>query len=81
VREQPDALEYVADRPAQLDRVAIADVPTINLDASRTGVDQTVDHLQRGRLAASRRTEQHEGFPVGYRQGHLVDGEVPTTVK
>ena len=59
VREEPDLLDDVADAAAQLDRVGGGDVLAVDLDGAGRRLDEAVDHLQRGRLAAARRADQH----------------------
>ena len=56
--EQPDLLDDVADAAAQLHRVGVGDVHAVEVDPPGRRLDQPVDHLQRGRLAAARRTHQ-----------------------
>ena len=64
VREQPDLLDHVADVAAQLDRVGVGDVVAVEEDAARRRLDQPVDHLQRRRLAATRRADEHADLAV-----------------
>ena len=52
VRKQPDLLDDVADAAAQLDRIHPGDVVATELDPAGGRLDQPVDHLQGGGLAA-----------------------------
>jgi hypothetical protein len=53
VREQADLLDDVADVQAQLDGVDGVDVAAVDVDGSGAGLDELVDHLHRGGLAAA----------------------------
>ena len=59
VGEQPDLLDHVPDAAAQRDRVDVGDVVAVEEDAAARRLDEAVDHLQRRRLAASRRADEH----------------------
>jgi hypothetical protein len=69
VREQPGGLDDVADPPPELDLVDGRDVLTVQDDPARRRLDEAVDHLQGGRLAAARGADQGD-------QGALRDVEV-----
>jgi hypothetical protein len=58
VGEQPDLLDDVADAATQLHRVGVGDIDAVEVDPPGRRLDQPVDHLQRGRLAAARRPHQ-----------------------
>ena len=75
VGEQPDLLDDVADAAAQLDRVDGGDVLAVDEDAPGGRLDQPVDHLQRRRLAAARRSHQHHELAARDVEVELVDGD------
>jgi hypothetical protein len=78
VREQPDALDDVADPASQLHGVDARDVVVAEQDPPGAGLDQPVDHLHRRGLAAARRPDQHRQLPGGEGQVQLghADGAV-----
>src|SRR5438128_2082068 len=59
VGEETDLLDPVADLPPQLHGIEARDVVAVQEDAPPGGLDQPVHHLHRGRLASSRRADQH----------------------
>jgi hypothetical protein len=59
VREEPGLLDDVPHVPAQRHGVSRSDVRAIEQDATRRGLDEPVDHLERGGLAAPRRPHEH----------------------
>jgi hypothetical protein len=65
VREEPDALDHVADAPPEPDRVDPGDVVVAEQDPPGARLDQPVDHLHRGRLAAPRGPDQHRQLTGG----------------
>ena len=73
VREQPDLLDDVADPAAQLHRVAVGDVLAAQHDPAAGGLDQPVDHLHRGRLAAPGRADQDAQLTLPDLQVERVD--------
>ena len=75
VREQADVLDHVADPAAQLDRVDPRHVVVAEQDPSGARLDDAVDHLHRGRLAAARRAHQHGQLAGGEGQVQLPDGD------
>ena len=81
VREQAAPLKDVADAAPQLDGVHGADVPPVHLDSPRGRLDQPIDHLQRGGLAAARPAQQHEHLPGGDPQADLGNREVAGVVR
>src|SRR5581483_7766637 len=74
VGEQPHLLDHVADRAAQLVDVVGAGVAAVEQDGPAAGLDEAVDHLQRGGLAASRGPDQDHDLAVGDLQGEVPDG-------
>ena len=74
VREQADLLEDVADPAAQLGQVEAAHALPADGDVALGDVDQAVDHLHRGRLAAARRPDEHADLARGHAQRELADG-------
>ena len=64
VGEQPGVLDHVADAPAQPHRVHAAHVLAVEEDPARAGVDEPVDHLEGGRLAAARGPHEHAQLAV-----------------
>jgi hypothetical protein len=59
VRKQPDLLKDVADPPPQLGYLEAVDSAPVDRDLSLGDRNQPIDHLQGGRLAATRRSNQH----------------------
>ena len=74
VGEQPDLLEDVADAAAQLGQVQAPHALVADRDVALGDVDQAVDHLHRGRLAAARRPDEHADVARGHAQRELADG-------
>ena len=75
VRKQSTLLDHVADTPAQLDRVHLQDVDPVDQDAAARGLDQTIDHPQRGRLPAPRRPDEHTELAVGHGEAQRSHGD------
>ncbi len=73
VGEEADLLDDIADVAAQLVGVDVGDVPAVEDDPAGRGLDQPVDHPHRRRLAASRRTHQHDDLALGDLQRELLD--------
>src|SRR5439155_2049332 len=73
VRQQADALDDVADPAAELDRVLLQDVAPVEPDLARGRLDEAIDHPHRGRLAASRRSDQHHRLPLRDLEGEVAD--------
>ena len=66
VREEPDLLDHVADPAPQLDDREVADAAAVDPDVALVEGDQPVDQLQRRRLAAAGRADEHaEACPAG----------------
>ena len=80
VREQPGLLDDVADPPPELVHGHLADVLAVELDRAAGGLDQAVDHPQRGRLPAARRAQQHGDLAAGHLQAQVADGDGPVRV-
>ena len=80
VREQPHLLDHVAHATPQLDRVGVGDVGTLEEDAPRRGLDQPVDHLQRGGLPASGRTDEHADLTSRDVDRELANGHLTVRV-
>ena len=72
VRKQSDVLDDVAHPQAERDRVDVRDVLLIVKDAAIAGLDEPVDHLERGRLSAAGRADQH-----GQLAGVVLDRQLP----
>src|SRR5882724_5175647 len=64
MREQPTALEYVADAPAQSDRVDVAHVLAFDRDAAAIGLDQPVGQPQQRRLSRAGAADDGEEFAL-----------------
>lgn len=65
VGHHPATLHDVADLTAQPGGVAACDVLPTDQDPPGGGLDEAVDHLQRGGLAAAGRADEHHGLPAG----------------
>ena len=59
MREEADLLDHVADPAPQLDDRQLADAAAVDADVALVERDQAVDELQRRRLAAARRADEH----------------------
>ena len=53
VREETAALDDVTDRAPELIGILGTDIFTVDRDGARSGIDESVDHLERGGLAAA----------------------------
>ena len=53
----------------------LGDVVAVEEDATRRRLDQPVDHAQHGRLAASRRADEHADLALGDLEAEIVDGK------
>src|SRR5262249_28651222 len=80
MREESDLLDHVADPPPQLDRIDTRDVLAAHEDASAGRLDQPVDHLQRGRLAAPGGPDQHAHVALPLRGGGRGPPALPVWV-
>ena len=74
VGKEPDLLDDVADRAAQIRQIAGPGIDTVDEDPAGGRLDQAVDHLERRGLAAARRPDQHADLPGWDRQRKVVDG-------
>ena len=74
VRKKPRPLDDVADVAAQLVGVTLGDVVVADQDAPAGRFDEAVDHLHRGCLAASRRSDEHHDLTGGNLHRDVVDG-------
>ena len=72
--EEPHLLDHVSDPPPQLDRRQRHDVLAVDRDPPRGRLDQAVDHLHCGRLAAARWPDQHADLAGRDRQRQVRDG-------
>ena len=79
VREQPDALDDVADAASQLVRVALGHVLPVEDDASGGRLDDAVDHLHGGGLAAAGRPDQDHDLALGHLEGEAVNRRLALT--
>jgi hypothetical protein len=75
VREEATVLDDIAHPPPQLGRVGPVDVGAVDADRPAGGVDETVDHPQRGRLAATGRPDEDGDLPGGTLDREVVDRE------
>ncbi|GAA1616801.1 hypothetical protein GCM10009733_011370 [Nonomuraea maheshkhaliensis] len=80
--EEADLLDGVADVPAQLVGVEAEHVLAADADLAGGRLDQPVDHLHGGRLAAAGRADQHDELSCGDVEGDVVDrwGGLPRVV-
>ena len=73
VREQPDLLDHVADLAAQLNLAAVEDAAPAEQDVAAAQRDHAVDQAHRGRLAGTRRPDQHADLAGPDGQAEIVD--------
>jgi hypothetical protein len=74
MREQAALLNDVSDAAAQLVRVCISHVLAINDDATRRRLDESVDHLHRRGLTATRWPDEHHDLALVHVQIKAVNG-------
>ncbi len=74
VRKEPDLLDDVADAPPQGHRIDRRDVLAVQVDAAGRRLDQSVDHLHGGRLAAAGRPHERDELARLDVQAELRDG-------
>jgi hypothetical protein len=74
VRQEAPVLHDVADRTAQLDRVALAHIAAVDEHAPRGRIDHAVHHPQQRGLSRSRRAHQHHGAVGGDDAGEVRHG-------
>ncbi|AOT04458.1 hypothetical protein ASPU41_15185 [Arthrobacter sp. U41] len=70
--EKAPGLDDVADFPPELVAVLFRDVLTVKNDPSVGGLDEPVDHFQRGGFPAAGRANEHHHFPRRNFQGQAV---------
>jgi hypothetical protein len=68
------AIERCGKSP-QLHRVLLQDVVAVDEDLPLGGLDETIDHLHRRRLAAARRADEHDRLAIGDVHREVRDGE------
>ena len=73
VGEQARVLDHVADAASELVHREVADRGPLDLDRALGGLDQPVDHLERGRLAAARGADERHDLAGGHLQVERVD--------
>ena len=76
VGEQAHLLDHVADAAPQRGQRLARDVAPLDLDRARGGLDEAVDHAQRGGLAAARGPDQGDDRPARDVQAQRRDGIV-----
>ena len=72
VREEADLLDHVADPAAELDDGDLADAAPVDADVALVERDEPVHELQRRRLAAAGRADEHAERPGGDLERELV---------
>ena len=75
VREEADLLEAVPDAAPQLEPLQGSRIRSGNSDRAGRGLDEPVDQLQRGGLAASRASQQHEKLSTRDLQREVLNRE------
>ena len=76
VGEQPDLLDHVADLAPQLGGRALAHGGVADEDVALGDLDHAVDHPHRGRLAASRRTDEDADVAARHLEVELSQGRL-----
>ena len=76
VGKEHAALDGVANVAPEKNEVLSAHVATVHDDVARARLDQAVDHLEEGGLAAARRPDQTDELPTAYVQGDVVDHDL-----
>ena len=74
VGKEPRLLDDIADPATELGGVERADAPVADADVAFGDVDQAVDHLHRGRLAAARGPDEHADLAGRDDEREIVDG-------
>jgi hypothetical protein len=72
VWEQASLLDDVTDVSAQLVGIGSGDILTVDHDAARSRLNESIDHLHRGRLAAARRADEHHDLPPTHGKVEVV---------
>src|SRR5690606_28978725 len=67
-------LDHVAHAAAELVRVRVRDVLAVQVDAAGRGLDQAVDQLHRGGLAAAGGPDEGDDLAFGDVHGQVVHG-------
>ena len=78
IGEQADLLNDIADMPAQIHLVLGGDVFAIQIDLPAGGLDEAVDHFQRGGLAAAGRADEHGHLTVRDLKAQIVQNLLGT---
>ena len=74
VGKEPRLLDDIADPATELGGLERADAPVADADVAFGDVDQAVDHLHRGRLAAARGPDEHADLAGRDDEREIVDG-------
>ncbi len=74
VWEQPGLLDHVPDAAAQGDGILRGDVTAADADVPGGRLDQPVDHLEAGGLAAAGRPDEHADAAGRHDETQVVDG-------
>ena len=72
IGKQADLLDHIADMAAQFHLVLGGDVLLVEVDLARRGLDEAVDHLQRGGLTAAGRPDQDSHLALLDLEGQVV---------
>ena len=75
VWEQDTALDGVADVSPQLNEVLLANIFSINKNASAGGRSKTIDHFKKSRLTATRRSNERDKFTLLNRKRQIADDD------
>jgi hypothetical protein len=76
VGKQADLLDHVPDPAPELHGVGPGDVLLADEDPSAGGLDEAVDHLEGGRLAAARRAHEHADLALPDVEAEGVDRDL-----
>lgn len=79
--KETDALKNVTDRPPELDRFSLGDIRTVDQYLSVCRLDESVDGLERRRLAAPGLANQHHELSRLSREADVLDSEGQSTVE
>src|SRR5437763_8362766 len=80
MREQTDALEHIADAPAQLVRIAKRHILAADKNRAARRFDQAVDEFQKRRLARARAADQGQEFAASRFERDSPHGEACTAI-
>ena len=78
VREQSDLLEHVADPASQLGDLVVVHAAAVDRDVAAGHRDQAVHELERGRFAATGRSDQDADIAGGNLEGEVLYGRLRT---